>query len=500
MSKQSSGGTQTTTVEPPAYIRPYLDQAARSAYGLYAGPGSQTQPTGQPSSGSSIRDRLGGIFGSNTTAPQLPNVDPFSAWTPEYFPGSTVSPFSGATDAALRGITDRAMTGSPLIDQAQSFVQQGLGAPISSQFGGSNPYAAPVGTNSAANPYAAPVGTNQSANPYANQVGVNSSINPFANAVSAGSSTNPYAQQSNPFGGATNPYLDATYNKALGSALQGVESQFARGGRNIKSALPVAGDIASDIASQIYAPAYENERNRQLQFQSQLTGIGANTFDNAQARQLQSGLAAQGIGAQGFENARAQQLQSGLAAQGIGAQGFENARAQQLQASLAGQGIGAQGFENARAQQLQAALQGQQIGASGYEQGQNRLLSDLTNQRSLQQNLLNFSSPLAAQDYLDLAQLQGAGQAYDTQNQAQLNDQVNRWNYQQNAPGMALDSLLQRLSGLPGSTQTTQLPTQYRNLAGGAVGGALAGAQLGSIIPGLGTGIGALLGGIGGLL
>lgn len=496
--KEQGGGTQTTTMEPPAYIKPYLDMAARGAFGLYAGPGAQVPTTQQQ--GNSLRDRLGGIFGDKPSPSTLPNVDPFSAWTPDYFPGSTVAPFSGATDAALRGITDRAMAGSPLVTQAQNYVQQGLGAPISSQFGGNNPYAAPVGTNAAANPYAAPVGTNQSANPYANQVGVNTSMNPYANAVSAGSATNPYAEQANPFGGATNPYLDATYNKALGSAMQGVESQFARGGRNIRAALPVAGDIASDLASQIYAPAYENERNRQLQFQSQLTGIGANTFDNAQTRQLQSGLAAQGIGAQGFENARAQQLQSGLAAQGIGAQGFENARAQQLQASLAGQGIGAQGFENARAQQLQAALQGQQIGASGYEQGQNRLLSDLTNQRSLQQNLLNFASPLAAQDYMDLAQLQGAGQAYDTQNQAQLNDQVNRFNYEQNRPGMALDSLLARLSGLPGSTQTTQLPTQYRNAAGGALGGALAGAQLGSIVPGLGTGIGALLGGLGGLL
>jgi hypothetical protein len=322
------------------------------------------------------------------------------------------------------------MSGSPLVGQAQPFVQSGLSQPISSQFGGqANPYASPVSTMGGANPYATP--------------------------VSAGSGANPYADRANPFGGASNPYLDATVDKAFGKAQQSVDSAFARGGRNIGAAMPVSADIASDLAAKIYAPAYENERNRQLQFESQLTGIGANSFENQQGRQLQAG--------------------------------------------LAGQGIGAQGFENARAQQLQAALQGQQIGAQGFEGAQNRALSDLSSQRNYMQGLLGYASPLAAQDYMDLAQLQGAGQAYDTQNQAQLNDQINRWNYTQNAPGMALDSLLQRLSGLPGSTQTTQLPTQYRNAGAGALGGALAGSQLAPLLgmtgP-VGIGLGALLGGL----
>jgi hypothetical protein len=393
MGKQSSGGTQTTRMEPPDYIKPYLQQAAQSAFGLYAGPGANIQP--QAGSQSGLANAAGGLLGRISSqrggqTPSLPNIDPFSAWTPEYFPGSTVAQFSGATNAALSGITERAMNGSPLVDQAQSFVQQGLAAPVQSAFGAQT------------NPYASPVGVQQ---------------------VSGGAAENPYASVANPFGGASNPYLDATYDKAFGKAMQSVESQFARGGRNIGASQPVAGDIASSLASQIYAPAYENERNRQQAFAQQQLGIGAQGFESGQSRALQAGMANQGAG---------------------------------LQAQLAGQQIGAQGFENA----------------------QNRQLSDLTAQRQMQQGLLGYASPLAAQDYLDLAQLQGAGQMYDTQNQALLNDQINRWNYNQNAPGMALDSLIQRLNGMPGSTQVTQLPDQSRNAGAGAIGGAMAGYQM----------------------
>lgn len=371
MQKSASGGTQTTTTEPPAYLKPYLTQAANAASQQYA------------------------------------------QGAPAYYPGSQVAPMSDATTAGLSGTVQRAQDGSPLVDQAQQFVQQGLGQPISSTLGQS------------VNPYATPVDVQQ---------------------VSAGNDANPYATSANPFGGASNPYLDAAYNQAFGKAMGSVESQFARGGRNISSALPVASDIASSLATQIYAPAYESERNRQANYASQQLGIGANSWDASQARQLQAGMANQSAG-------------------------------------------------------LQAGLAGQQIGAQGYEGAQNRQLQDLVSQRGFQQGLLGYASPLAAQDYADLAALRDAGSAYDTQSQAVLNDQINRYNYEQNAPGMTLDAYIQRLQGMPGSTSTTQLPTQYRNTGTGLLGGALAGAQLGSVIPGIGTGIGALGGAIlGGLL
>jgi hypothetical protein len=347
--KSTSGGTQTTTTEPPAYLKPYLNQAAGAAQGLYGSGGPQT------------------------------------------YQGSTVASPGNETQMAEGGIISRATQGSPLIDQAQSYVQNGLQQPITSIFGTANPYASPV---------------------------------------DAGSGNNPYATAANPFGGASNPYLDATYDKAFGKGMQSIESQFARGGRNISSSLPVAGDLASNLASQIYAPAYENERNRQLSYGQQQLGIGANSFENQQARQLQSNLA------------------------------------------------------------------GQSIGAQAYDAGQGRQLSDISQQRSLQQNLLGYASPLAAQDYADLAALQGVGANRDAYAQAQLNDQINRYNTEQMAPQQNLDAYIQRLQGMPGSSVTQQLPTQYRNASAGALGGALGGAQLGSSYGPYGSLFGAIGGGL----
>ena len=330
--RSQSGGTQTTTVEPPAYLRPFIQGAIGAASNRF-----------------------------NSGGPQLWNQ-----------PG--VAGPSDTTQQALALQQQRAMAGSPLVGQAQQFVQQGLNSTPSTQFGGQNPFASSVGGGQM---FQTPT--------------------------------------DNPFGGTSNPFLEQTFNRAFGNAMQGVESQFARGGRNLNAAQPVAADLASNLASQIYAPAFENERNRQLQFQSQLTGIGANAFEAAQGRDLQ------------------------------------------------------------------ARLNAQQIGAQGFESGQNRALTDLTAQRGLQQNLLSFASPLAAMDYQDIAQLRDAGATRDTFAQAQLSDQVQRFNQQALQPEQNLDAFINRIGAMPGSQTTQQLPPQFTNPAAGALGGAMMGAQLGSM-------------------
>jgi hypothetical protein len=422
--------------DPYAFLRPYMNTAAGDAQSLYGAGG------------------------------------------PQQYQGSSVAGPSDTTLSALQQQLQRAQSGSPLVDQAQQFAQQGLQQPISSQFGGAqNPYANPVGANTGANPYANPVGADASANPYANPVSAAGGGNPYASAVNPGSSLNPFATGPNPFGGASNPLLDATFDQAAQRSLSRLESEFAGSGRNIEASAPARADMLSSLASQIYAPAYENERNRQLSYGQQQLGIGAQGFESGQQRQLQSGLAAQGIGAGSYEALADRQLQSGLQGQQIGAQGFENARSQGLQARLAGQSIGAQGYENARSQQLQAGLAGQQIGAQGYENAQSRQLSDLTSQRSLQQNLLGYATPLAAQDYADIAQQRDVGNAYDQQSQAQLSDTINRFNQQQQRPYANLDSYIARLTGLAGGT--APLPTQapQPDYLSAGLGGALLGSQ-----------------------
>lgn len=423
--------------DPNAYLQPYLQQGAQAAQGLFAQGG------------------------------------------PQVYDGSTVAPMSDVTQGAIQGIVNRAQNGSPLVDTAQQYVQQGLQSPISSMFGGqANPYAISVGGGGQANPYAASVGGGATANPYAAPVSAGLSFSPYARSIGGGAQDNPYASGANPFGGATNPYLDATFNHALDSAVQGVQSRFASAGRNVGAGAPVAGDIASSLAAQIYAPAYENERNRQQAYAQQQLGIGGQGFENAQSRNLQSGLNAQNIGAQAFQAGQDRGLQSRLAGQQIGAQGFESGQQRNLTANLAGQNIGAQGFENAQSRNLQANLAGQQIGAQGFENSQNRMLSDLTSQRQLQQNLLGYASPLAAQDYLDLAQQQQAGGQLDAYAQAQLSDTVNRFNQQQQQPYLNLQTYLNNLNGLKSATGPAVQPTQSPNYLSAGLGGALLGSSL----------------------
>lgn len=409
--KKQSGGSTTQTVvsEPASYLKPYLQQGLGEASSQYFQGG------------------------------------------PEVYQGDTYAGMSPQTVQALQAQMQRSQ-GSPLVGNANQFVQQGLNAPISSQFGQSQ------------NPYSTPIGAMGGTNPYAGPVDAGGTTNPFSQAVTQGTiSANPYAGGENPFGGASNPYLDQTFNKALDSAVQGVKSRFAGVGRNTIAGLPVAGDIASSLAAQIYAPAYENERNRQLSYGQQQLGIGANAFEAQQGRQLQSGLAAQQIGAGSYDAGQARQLTS----------------------NLAGQQIGAGSYENLADRQLQSGLAGQQIGAQGYENAQGRQLSDLTNQRSLQQNLLGYVSPLAAQDYLDIAQARDAGAAYDTHLQNTRNDEVNRFNLNQQQPYQNLDQYLQRIALMNGgggsSTSTGTLPPQYSNPLSGALGGALLGTQFGGL-------------------
>jgi hypothetical protein len=71
------------------------------------------------------------------------------------------------------------------------------------------------------------------------------------------------------FGGASNPYLDATFNKAADSVQQRLGTQFAGSGRNIDASRAVNADELSGLATRIYGGAYESERDRMAQDLSQ---------------------------------------------------------------------------------------------------------------------------------------------------------------------------------------------------------------------------------------
>lgn len=84
-SRQSGTQTVTQTNEPPSFLLPFLQQGAQGASNLF---------------------QEGG---------------------PQQFPGQTVVPFSPQTNQALNLLQNRATEGSPLIDSAQSALQDILG-------------------------------------------------------------------------------------------------------------------------------------------------------------------------------------------------------------------------------------------------------------------------------------------------------------------------------------------------------------------------------------
>jgi hypothetical protein len=97
----------------------------------------------------------------------------------------------------------------------------------------------------------------------------------------------------------SNPYLDATFNRAALQTQNQLASQFAGSGRNVEASEGLRSEQLNDLATGIYGGAYDAERNRQQQvlgMSPQLSQASYGDFD----RLL-------GVGAQ-RENLQQQQL------------------------------------------------------------------------------------------------------------------------------------------------------------------------------------------------
>jgi hypothetical protein len=295
------------------------------------------------------------LWGAASESERLYNQGPT-----QYYPGQTVVGFSGETEQALGGMANRATQGSDVNRAASSLAQRTLGSTPTSAYG---------------------------------------------------NASNPYGNAPNMFGGASNPYLDATFNRAADSVQNRLSSQFAGSGRNVGASRAAQASEMNDLATGIYGGAYDNERNRQLTYQQQLTGIGS----------------------------------------------------------------------------------------QGYELERDRMTNDIQQQRQQQLATLGLAPQIANQDYADLDRLAGVGAAREDLTGRQMEDAAARWDYAQQAPGLALDQYLTRLQGQPGSTVNTSTPI-YRNPVAGGFGGAMAGREIGSEFGygGWGSAIGGLLGAFGG--
>ena len=98
----------------------------------------------------------------------------------------------------------------------------------------------------------------------------------------------------------------------------------------------------------------------------------------------------------------------------------------------------------------------------------------------------------------DLETLAQIGAAREAQSQAELAADIQRFQFEQEAPRAALADYMATVAGGTVGGQTIQ--PVYRQPAISALGGAMGGAQLGGMVPGLGVGAGAGLGALAGLL
>ena len=140
------------------------------------------------------------------------------------------------------------------------------------------------------------------------------------------------------------------------------------------------------------------------------------------------------------------------------------------------------------------------LGSGAYADVLSRNLGDLAGrlsydnyqqERARQDAAAQLAPGMAALDYQDLDRLQQIGGAREQQAQAELQDQVNRFQFEQTRPQQKLaDYLTAVRGGTFGSTQTTPV---FRNRGAGFLGGALGGAQLAGL-----TGINPIFGALGG--
>lgn len=96
--------------------------------------------------------------------------------------------------------------------------------------------------------------------------------------------------------------------------------------------------------------------------------------------------------------------------------------------------------------------------------------------------------------FSDLQKLAEVGAAREAQSQAELQADMQRFQFEQEAPGQALANYMAMVQG--GTVGGTSSQPVFRQPVGSALAGGLGGAQLGGMfgMPGLGAGAGALAG------
>ena len=115
-------------------------------------------------------------------------------------------------------------------------------------------------------------------------------------------------------------------------------------------------------------------------------------------------------------------------------------------------------------------------------------------ERGRMQSAAGMLPRLAATDYADIGQLECVGRTREEYGQRQIQDAINRYEFEQQKPASKLAQYQQFIRGNYGGPMTKTQPI-YSNKAGGILGGAATGAAITNIWPELGM-LGLLAGGI----
>ena len=326
-------------------------------------------------------------------------------------------------------------------------------------------------------------------------------------------------------GSQINPFLDQLSQSTLAGVLPSIQKQFIEGG-SLSS--PQAAYASSQGATAALAPvlnqAFQQEQQNQInaanmegnlrlgrgQLQTQAEQAAANARlgragvqttaanDVANAMLGRAGVqttAASDLGNQFLTGAGQQANAAGL----LGNLGLGNAAAQnQAGATLGNQLLTGSGQQ---AGALSSALSGAtglgnlqagaasnlgNLGVSG-QNAQTNALSALGNTygQGVDQIIkaLGLYPQTAAGTLTGAQAVTSAGQQQQALSQNAINDQLQRWNYQQTSPFNNLNQFLGQVSGNYGGTATQSNP-YYMNQGANALGGALGGAALGSTILG----------------
>lgn len=171
---------------------------------------------------------------------------------------------------------------------------------------------------------------------------------------------------------------------------------------------------------------------------------------------------------------------------------YTNATLPGIEANFSKAGRYGSGMQNAAVSDAQNNLSSQ-IGNIASTMAYN----NYNDERARQVQTSALAPSLAGMDYTNLQALTGAGSALDTQAQAQLNDLVARYNYQN---GGALDDYISRVNGTGATSYSSTVGTQAAasNKGASALGGALSGASAGAMFGPWGALAGGVLGGVGG--